>query len=260
MAPIKICPPKKLPKYGVTDHLFTVWKEELEIYLAQDSRMAAFMKDGAYAKWEAYVENPKRILKPAGTDKKTQLPLRRSELCTFLIIVAKAGAVHHCDSIMHHSKSLQWIYSELQNNFKNTGNENENTFLKLLELQYQPGTSTIDFYNHYRNLVIANLRKKGDIIEWQNSRLMEVDEELSPTFEDLILVNVLGVIDKRLPILVRNNYYHLTGRTKRIMDYRTDILLHLPTMLIKTEENLPTDEGCLSRYQYAVFLLFGLPY
>ena len=245
MAPIKIFPPKKLPEDGVTDHLFKVWKEELEFYLAQDSRMAAFMKDGAYAKWEAYVDNPERILEPAGADEMAHLPLRRSELCTFLNIVAKACDVSYFDSIMHHSKSLQWIYSELRNDFNI--NENENTFFNLLELQYEPGTSTVDFYNHYRNLVIANLKKKGDIIEWQKSRVMELDEELSPTFEDMILVNILGVIDKRLPMLVKNNYYHLIGRRKSIMDYRTDILLHLPTLLIKTEENLPPDEGSLAK-------------
>ena len=57
------------------------------------------------------------------------------------------------------------------------------------------------FYNEYRNVIIANLKKRGDEIRWQNEALAR-DEKLSPTFEDLILINVLALIDARLPLHV----------------------------------------------------------
>ena len=117
--------------------------------------------------------------------------------------------------------------------------ENKTHFFDLFDLQYEPGSSPIDFYNQYRNLVIANLKKQGDIIIWQNSKVLEEDEELSPTFEDMIFANVLFLIDSHLPGRVKENYHHLIGRTKSLMDYRTDILVQLPAFITKIEDTLP---------------------
>ena len=235
----KIFQPSKLPEQGVTSHRFKVWRTELEIFLAQDSQFAAFMADGPYATWVAHAVNPDRISKPEGADEKADLPLRRTELCTFLDRVSMACHARYYDSIMQHSTSLQWIYFHLQKDLKIQ--EKDVNFLNIFDLKYEYGTSTIEFYNQYRDFVIANLRKKGDIIMWQGSRVLEFDEELSPTFEDLILANVLGIIDKNLPSLVRENYHKLMGKTKSLMDYKADILQHLSILLMKTEEDLPNE-------------------
>jgi len=117
--------------------------------------------------------------------------------------------------------------------------QEETHFFDLFELHYQPGEGAIDFYERYRSLIIANLKKRGDIIMWQNSTILETDEELSPTFEDMILANVLGLIDAGLPGCVKENYQHLIGRTKSLMDYRNDILIQVPSFLTKMEEILP---------------------
>jgi hypothetical protein len=74
--------------------------------------------------------------------------------------------------------------------------------------------------NTGRNLVVASLRKKGDTIRWQNDRVLTYDEELSPTFEEMILANVLGLIDARLPGYVRQKYQDLLGRAEGLMDYQ----------------------------------------
>jgi hypothetical protein len=74
--------------------------------------------------------------------------------------------------------------------------------------------------NTGRNLVVASLRKKGDTIRWQNDRVLAQDEELSPTFEEMILANVLGLIDARLPGYVRQKYQDLLGRAEGLMDYQ----------------------------------------
>jgi hypothetical protein len=78
--------------------------------------------------------------------------------------------------------------------------------------------------NTGRNLVVASLRKKGDTIRWQNDRILAHDEELSPTFEEMILANVLGLIDARLPGYVRQKYQDLLGRAKGLMDYQAALL------------------------------------
>jgi hypothetical protein len=110
---------------------------------------------------------------------------------------------------------------------------------EVFDLQYESGSSTIDFYNQYRNLVVANLKKRGDIILWQNNKILNADEELSPTFEEMILANVLFQIDFQLLKHVTDNYQHLIGRMKSLMDYKIDILEKVPAFLTKTEDNLP---------------------
>ena len=44
-------------------------------------------------------------------------------------------------------------------------------FYNLLDMQYQPEVDILGFYNHYRSRVIASLKKKGDVIVWQNNKV-----------------------------------------------------------------------------------------
>jgi hypothetical protein len=103
-------------------------------------------------------------------------------------------------------------------------------FLNLYELQYQDRASFIGFYDQYRSVIMASLKKKGDIIMWQNNIVLDEDEELSPTFEEIILANVLFLIDARLPGHIKD-VYQISDRAKSLMDYRTDILSNVPTFL-----------------------------
>ena len=109
----------------------------------------------------------------------------------------------------------------------------------LFGLQFKPGESVAIFYDHFRNQVIANLKKKGDIIMWQNTAVLTVDEELSPTFEELILGIVLGLVDIRLPGHVCDSYHDEDGKGKNLMDYKTDILAKVPFFLSVIELDLP---------------------
>ena len=92
--------------------------------------------------------------------------------------------------------SLIWIYTKLREdyNIQQKGIH----FFNLLDLQFKQGDNVVGFYNQYRNLIIANLKKRGNRIHWQEANL-DQDEKLTPTFEDTILLDVLGVIDPRLP-------------------------------------------------------------
>jgi hypothetical protein len=110
-------------------------------------------------------------------------------------------------------------------------------YFDLFDHEYQQRTSPEGFYNQFRNLVITSLKKKGDVITWQNGAVLMEDEQLSPTFEELILAIVLALIDPGLPGQVRNEYRHLLGTDKNLMDYRDEILTQLPSSFIKTETN-----------------------
>jgi len=87
-------------------------------------------------------------------------------------------------------------------------------FLDLLDVTYDADATAIGFYDQYRSLVITSLKKKGDIIVWQNNLVLPVDEELTPTFEEMILANVLGLINPLLPALVRDHYIQVINKYK----------------------------------------------
>jgi hypothetical protein len=108
---------------------------------------------------------------------------------------------------------------------------NEILFFNLLDLQYKSEISAVGFYDQYRNLIVASLKRKGDTIKWLNDTVLAEDEQLSPTFEELIFANVLGLINARLPGHVRNSYYHLIEKTKSLMDHRAAILEKVPIFL-----------------------------
>ena len=102
--------------------------------------------------------------------------------------------------------------------------KSKRNFTDIFGIHFHPGASIKEFYNHYRNMVVMCLKRRGDIILWQNERVLDEDEELTPTFEDMILANVLGLIDCHLLELVRENYSHIFETRKCLMDYKEDIL------------------------------------
>jgi DNA replication initiation complex subunit (GINS family) len=106
-------------------------------------------------------------------------------------------------------------------------------FSTIFDLKYdKEATTAADFYRDYRDQVIASLKKKGDIIPWQDNRVLDEDEQLSPTFEELILAHVLGLIDTRLPEYVRD---HFMESTKSLMECQSDILVKVPTFIAELE-------------------------
>ncbi len=234
MPTLKIYPPEKLPATGVTDLTFDIWSQELKIYILQDDRLAVFLPRGAYSEWGPGDDNPDRIPEVRGGDAEAQLPVRRRELCAFLSIVAKSCHMQHYNVIMRHSTSLTWIFQRLREDYDIQ--QKGIHFFNLLDLKYTPGEPAAGFYNNYRNLLIANLRKAGDTIAWQNNTVLEEDEKLSPTTEDLVLANVLALIDSRLPGHVKEHYHHLIGKTKSLMDFKADILVKIPTFLAEMDK------------------------
>ena len=111
-------------------------------------------------------------------------------------------------------------------------------FCQLFSQKYEEKASVEGFYNQYRNLVVASLKKKGNVIMWQNTSVLTEDEQLSPTFEEVILANALYLIDTRLPEHVGEHYHDLLGSTKSMMDYKADILAKVPVFLVEIENKV----------------------
>ena len=223
MSSIKIYPPNQLPSEGVTDVQFAIWKEELEVYLEIEDKFQKFLPGGRYATWTAAETNEERITRPKSPDLEEHLPKIRRELRQFITLVAKYVHMDYYNPIVRHSTSLQWVYKKIREDYDIQ--QQGIHFLNILDIVYDPTAQTtpIGFYNSYRSHIMGNMAKKGDVILWKQET-MAADEKLSPTQEDLILLNVLTLIHPKLPAYVKENYGHKIGTDKRLMDFKTEIL------------------------------------
>ncbi len=84
---------------------------------------------------------------------------------------------------------------------------------------------------------MASLKKKGDVLVWQNNTVLAEDEQISPTFEELIFTVVLIIIDSRLPGHIKHEYFDLIGKHGSIMDYKKEILAKVPAFLRALESD-----------------------
>ena len=125
MPTIKIYPPTQLPDRGVTETQFSIWCEELEVYLAQEAEFAQFLPDGKYNEWLSKESNPDRILQLHEDDladrnlntqaaREEKLRSVRTKLRTVLSIIGKCVSEGHYNPVIRHATSLQWIYETLR--------------------------------------------------------------------------------------------------------------------------------------------------
>ena len=237
MPAIKIYPPSKLPDRGITETQFNIWKEELEVYLSQEKDFKVFLTGQKYQTWQSAEINNSRIPELHQTDQTNDARTNnqkidgiRNNLRTVLSIVGKCVSEGHYNSVIRHSTSLQWIYDMLASDYDIQTHGIH--FFHIIETKYDPSKNTpVSFYNQYRTLVVNNLAKAGDIIKYKSNEALEVDEKVTPMLEDMILVNVLREIDSRLPAFIRAHYNHKIKKTERIMDFKSDILINVPSFL-----------------------------
>ena len=75
-------------------------------------------------------------------------------------------------------------------------------------------------------MILNNVGRTGEIIQWNGNNELDADEVVGPLFEDVILMNVLNLIDPRLPKFVRKHYQLKMG-DRRLMDIKSDIFTNL---------------------------------
>ena len=61
MPTLKIYPPTRLPSSNVSETQFSMWQEELEVYISQEQDFKVFLPNKLYSTWLSYEENPDRI-------------------------------------------------------------------------------------------------------------------------------------------------------------------------------------------------------
>ena len=158
----------------------------------------------------------------------------RKSLRTVLSIIGKCVAEGHYNNVVRHSTSLEWIYTMLRSDYDIQ--QKGIHFFNLLDVKYDSEKMTpVSFYNQYRTMVTNNLCKQGDVIKYRDNLALEADEKMTPMLEDLVLLNVLREIDSRLPAFVRVHYNHKIKNDEKLMDFKSDILVNIPTFLEQIE-------------------------
>ena len=242
MPSIKIYPPNQLPDRNVTETQFSIWCEELEVYLSQEEEFAQFLSEGKYSSWQSKETNPDRIQQLHNEDlpdpntaasRAAKLRAVRTKLRTALAIIGKCVSEGHYNNVIRHSTSLEWIYQTLRSDYdiKKRGIH----FFNILEVKYDANVDTpVSYYNKYRTIIVNNLSKNGDVIKYKGNIRTTEDEKMTPMLEDLILLNVLNGIDARLPGYVKTHYNHKMRHDDKLMDLMSDILVTTNAFLEQT--------------------------
>ena len=160
MSGIKIYPPNQLPAEKITDVQFDIWREELEIYLEQETKFEKFLTGGRYQKWKPGETLETRIATPVQPDKEEDLPRIQKELRQFVSLIGKYVHTDYYNPIIKHSTSLQWIYNKIRQDY---AIETKGVhFLNIIDLKWDPtGEQTpIGFYNSYRSILSVTLQVK----------------------------------------------------------------------------------------------------
>ena len=221
MATIKVYPPTQLPDRGVSETQFKIWIEELEVYLSQVDRYEVFLKDGEYSTWQSQENHPNRLSSVKGEDARqpdrtrdtANLKLRVKDLRTVLSIVGKCVSQGHYDAVVRHSTSMESIYDMLRCDYDIQ--QKGIHFMNILDMKYDPVKHTpIAFYNEYRNVITNNLCRKNDIIKYKGNFRLLADEKMSPMIEDMVLLNVLTIIEPKLPAHIRAHYSLKMSKTE----------------------------------------------
>ena len=250
MPSIKIYPPTQLPDRNVSETQFNIWTEELEVYLSQEKDFAIFLPGASYEGWGSFETNNARIValvpadrvvaggnitaEQAAEQNRERLVKRQRDLRTVLSIVGKCVSTGHYNSVVRHSTSLQWIYDTLRCDYDIQ--QKGIHFFNILDLKYDSQTMTpVSFYNQYRTHISNNLAKNGDTIKYKDNLELTEDERMTPMLEDLVLINVIGMIDARLPAFVRSHYNHKMKNDDKLMDFKADIFVNIPSFLESLE-------------------------
>ena len=242
MPSIKIYPPSQLPDRNVNETEFNIWREELEVYLSQEADFQHFLPDGRYLEWQSQEVLPNRLAALKGADltrhadqvaiisNDALLHKRRRDLRTFLSIIGKCVSQGHYTSVIRHSHSFTEICNSLRSDYdiQKKGIH----FFNLLDLAYDPDKMTpMSFYNQYRTVICNNLGKTGDTIKYKDNAQLQTDEKMTPMLEDIVLLNAVEIIDKRLPAFLKTHYNHKMKQDDRLMDFKSDIMVNIPQFL-----------------------------
>ena len=208
---------------------FNSWKENLIFILSLESKFAPFLI--STASWEKKSSsNPTRGL--TGTSSKTaaelvvDLELMLNLIASYCPIISRASFVKNSTSL-----SCIWQTIRLHFGFQSPGAY----LLDIGSLSIMPDERPEDLFQRLSAFIDDNLIEKATLTH--HGEQLTVDEELSPTLENLTVVLWLQSIHPGLPKLVKQRY-GTDLRVRTLASIKPEISLALDSLLseIKSSE------------------------
>ena len=158
------------------------------------------------------------------------LGIRNRQLTKMIQLVCQVVNDTEVPQIFGDSTSVPWIWEYIQRHY-NIQSKGVN-FLKLAQITYKSGENPQTFYAQFRSAMVDNLRKAGDARNhlMPGARL-EVDEVVSPTMDDAMVLWTLEKIDPRLPAQVAREYEGRLDKDTHLIDLQAMIFQRVPRML-----------------------------
>lgn len=163
-----------------------------------------------------------------------QLGIRNRQLTRMIQLICSVVNYTEVPPIFGDSTSVDWIWEYIQRHY-NIQSKGVN-FLKLAQITYKSGENPQTFYAQFRAAMVDNLRKAGDAKNhlMPGARL-EVDEVVSPTMDDAMVLWTLEKIDPRLPAQVAREYEGRLDKDTHLIDLQALIFQRVPAMLEAVE-------------------------
>lgn len=215
---------------------FETWKNKLINYLKQDSDHRLFLENGPYANW---ANEGKRIQQlnfdfemmdeklpgVLNTDRSMSLLLKRNvQLDDFIELICELSNHLGEETIMDHATSFEKILEIIEGCL--CLSSKTESILELSKLKYKDGEQYESFYKRFRTMICDYASKK--YVEANDGLLVE--EIISPTFEEVIILWCLEKIDQELPLKVEQKFGSEFSSSS-LHDLKDKIFLAIPDLL-----------------------------
>ena len=185
---------------------FEAWRQNLLYILSLDPNFAHFLLEDTT--WQRKTStNPTRGFTDDGEDvpvasrrtaaqKVTHLDLMLGQIANFCPVVAR-------NTIVKNSTSMQSIWQSIRAHFgfQSTGSR----FLDFNALCLEPGERPEDLYQRLLGFIDDNLLKANGSIR-HCGEAITVDEEMTPSLENVIVLTWLRLVHPDLPALIKQRY------------------------------------------------------
>lgn len=210
---------------------FNAWKDNLLYILSLETKFASFLvPDATWAKHTS--TNPNRgYTDDAGVNATPPTGQKKEEkvknLLLFLGQIANYATIISRNQIVKNSTSLTDIWNKLREHYglQTSGSK----FIDLINIRLIPGERHEDLYQRILAFVEDNLLTSGDTITHHGDAIT-VNEELTPSLENMVVLLWLERIHISLPGLIKQKY-GTELRNKTLSSLKSEISQSLTSLL-----------------------------
>lgn len=216
-----------------TINSFTSWKENILYTLSLDANFAPYLEDGET--WgkktstnpnRGYTSDPNDQLGGrTAVQKCAKLELMLGQIANYCTVISR-------NAIVKNSTSLNDVWSKIREHYGFQSNGSR--FLDLYTIELKVGERYEDLYQRLLSFFDDNLLTAGSITHHGDN--INVDEEMSPTVENVVVFLWLQKIHEGLPALVKQRY-GAELRNQTLASIKPEISQALDSLLDELKSN-----------------------